>query len=76
MDEKDYNIIAALREDARVPIRKISKRVRMSESAVRKRMRRLERAGVIERYTVVVNFEAGIQCHGGRRLGHSIREIP
>ncbi|GAI11808.1 unnamed protein product [marine sediment metagenome] len=31
--------------------------MRMSESAVRKRVRRLERAGVIERYTVVVDPE-------------------
>ena len=55
MDEKDHKIIATLQEDSGAPIRKISKRMRMSESAVRKRMRRLERAGVIERYTVVVN---------------------
>ncbi len=55
MDEEDHKIIEALREDSGAPIRKISKRVHMGESAVRKRVRRLEREGVIERYTVVVN---------------------
>ncbi|MDH5443311.1 MAG: Lrp/AsnC family transcriptional regulator [Hadesarchaea archaeon] len=55
MDGKDYKIIAALQQGARTPLRKISKLVHMSESAVRKRVKRLEREGVIERYTVVVN---------------------
>ncbi len=55
MDEEDHKIIAALREGARKPLRKISERMRMSESAVRKRVKRLEREGVIERYTVVVD---------------------
>jgi len=55
MDGKDYKIIAALQEGARTPLRKISKRVHMSESAVRKRVKRLEHIGVIEGYTAVVN---------------------
>jgi len=55
MDRKDHKIISALRQGARTPLRKISKLVHMSESAVRKRVKRLEREGVIERYTVVVN---------------------
>lgn len=55
MDEKDRKIIAALRENAKMPIRKISKRVHITESAIRKRVKRLEREGVIEGYTVVAN---------------------
>lgn len=55
MDGKDHKIIEALQEGARTPLRKISKRVHMSESAVRKRVKRLEHAGVIEGYTAVVN---------------------
>ena len=55
MDGKDHKIIAALQENARMPFLEISKRLRMSESAVRKRVKRLEREGAIERYTVVVN---------------------
>jgi Lrp/AsnC family transcriptional regulator for asnA, asnC and gidA len=55
MDRKDLEIIKALQADARVPFLGIAKKLRMSESAVRKRVKRLEREGVIERYTVVVN---------------------
>jgi len=55
IDKTDYEIIAALHKGAKTPFRKISKRVHMSESAVRKRVKRLERAGVIERYTIVAN---------------------
>ena len=55
MDGRDHKIIEALQEDAGAPFRKISKRMHISESAVRKRVRRLKREGVIERYTVVVD---------------------
>ncbi|MEM3421783.1 MAG: Lrp/AsnC family transcriptional regulator [Candidatus Hadarchaeum sp.] len=55
MDGKDLEIIKALQADARTPFLEIAKKLRMSESAVRKRVKRLEREGVIERYTVVVN---------------------
>ncbi len=55
MDKKDYKIIAALRENSRMSLRKVSKRVHMSESGVRKRVKQLEREGVIKGYTVVVD---------------------
>lgn len=55
MDGMDHKIIEALRKDSGAPIRKISKLVHISESGVRKRVRRLEHEGVIERYTVVVD---------------------
>ncbi len=55
MDGMDHKIIAALREGARTSFRKISKRVHITESAIRKRVKRMEHTGVIERYTVVVN---------------------
>ncbi|MCS7131284.1 MAG: Lrp/AsnC family transcriptional regulator, partial [Hadesarchaea archaeon] len=55
MDGKDLEIIKALQADARTPFLEIAKRLRMSESAVRKRVRKLEREGVIEKYTIVVD---------------------
>ncbi len=55
VDEKDLEVIKALQADARVPLLGIAKKLRMSESAVRKRVKRLEHDGVIERYTAVVN---------------------
>ena len=55
MDKTDHEIVAALYKGAKTPFRKISQRVHMSESAVRKRVKRLERAGVIEGYTIVAD---------------------
>lgn len=55
MDEKDLQIIELLERDARTPYLEIAKRMRMSESAVRKRIRKLEEQGIIERYTTIVN---------------------
>jgi Lrp/AsnC family transcriptional regulator for asnA, asnC and gidA len=55
LDEKDLEIIRVLQANARTPFLELARRLRMSESAVRKRVSRLEREGVIERYTVVVN---------------------
>ncbi len=55
MDGNDHKIIEALQAGARTPLRKISKRVHMSESAVRKRVKRLEHLGVIKSYTAVVD---------------------
>lgn len=55
MDERDLEIIKALQADARVPFLGLAKKLRMSESAVRKRVKRLERECIIERYTVRVD---------------------
>lgn len=55
MDGKDLEIMKILQADARTPFLGIAKKLRMSESAVRKRVKRLEREGVIERYTAIVN---------------------
>lgn len=55
MDDKDLKIIKMLQLDARTSYLDIAKSLGMSESAVRKRVKRLESEGVIEKYTVLVN---------------------
>ncbi len=55
MDSKDLMIISILEENARTPYVEIAKRVGISESSVRKRIKKLERAGVIKKYTAVVD---------------------
>jgi len=55
VDEKDLEIIRILQADARTPFLEIAKRLRMSEAAVRKRVKRLEQDGVIERFVAIVN---------------------
>ncbi|MEQ8738573.1 MAG: Lrp/AsnC family transcriptional regulator [Hoeflea sp.] len=58
MDEKDRLIIAHLREDARMPVSELAKRVGLSGPSTSERMRRRESNGVIDRYTVDLDFEA------------------
>lgn len=55
LDERDRIIIEMLTEDARTPFTEIAKVLGISETAVRKRVRALEEAGVIKQYTVVID---------------------
>ena len=55
MDTIDLNIINVLKENSRSPISEISKRVNLSIPAVAERIRKMEEAGIIEKYTIKVN---------------------
>jgi Lrp/AsnC family transcriptional regulator for asnA, asnC and gidA len=55
MDDKDRKIIEILKEDSRTPYTEIAKKLRVSESTVRKRVKALEKKGVIRKYSIVVN---------------------
>ncbi len=55
MDEKDKRILAELAKNARLPVIQISKVVGVSDVAVKKRLEKLEKEGVIRGYHVVVN---------------------
>ena len=55
IDEKDLKIIDMLRENARTPVTTIASRLGVSESTIRKRIRALEKNGVITQYTVIVD---------------------
>ncbi|MCD6473610.1 MAG: Lrp/AsnC family transcriptional regulator [Thermoplasmata archaeon] len=57
IDEKDALIIEMLSKNARTPYLKIAKILNISETAVRKRIKKLEEKGVIEGYTIKVNPE-------------------
>ena len=55
MDETDRVIVALLRENARRSYQDIGRRVHLSAPAVKRRVDRLERDGVILAYTAVVD---------------------
>ncbi|NJF24504.1 HTH-type transcriptional regulator LrpA [Thermococcus sp. Bubb.Bath] len=55
LDERDKVIIDMLTKDARTPFTEIAKVLGISETAVRKRVKALEEAGVIKQYTVVID---------------------
>ncbi len=55
MDDKDRSIINMLSRNARISYTEMAANMGISETAVRKRIKKLEREGIIEGYTVKVN---------------------
>jgi len=55
LDERDKVIIEMLTKDARTPFTEIAKVLGISETAVRKRVKALEEAGVIKQYTIIID---------------------
>ena len=55
MDETDRDIVALLRENARRSYQDIGQRVHLSAPAVKRRVDRLERDGVIRGYTAIID---------------------
>src|SRR5277367_5589960 len=58
MDKYDREIIASLWENARTSYKVLGERVFLSPNAVSERIRRLEEAGVIQKYEVKVDLRA------------------
>lgn len=57
MDSIDLNILDLLKENSRMTSSDISKKVNLSIPAVSERIRKMEEAGTIEKFTVRVNRE-------------------
>jgi DNA-binding Lrp family transcriptional regulator len=82
MDQIDAQIVALLRENARRSFQDIGKRVSLSAPAVKRRVDRLERDGVIRGYAATVDPAAfGWHAHAfvelfceGRMSGGEVRE--
>ena len=55
LTDKDRRILNVVQEDSRTTMQQLAERVGMSSSACWRRVRALEEAGIIERYSVVVN---------------------
>lgn len=58
LDAKSRNLLAHLQQDARLSFAELGRRVGLSTPAVAERVRRLEEAGVIERYEARINPRA------------------
>ena len=76
LDKIDRTLLAELQDDGSLTSDKLSERVALSPSAIHRRVRRLEKAGVIERRIAVVNpqsvgrgamFLVGIEVERERR---------
>lgn len=55
MDETDLAILRILQEDASLPFTEIARKLKISESTVRKRVEKLKREGVIKKFTIIVD---------------------
>lgn len=58
MDEKDQQILRELQKDGRLSNAELAERVNLSPSPCLRRLRILEKSGVIEGYTALVNQKA------------------
>ena len=56
-DAIDFRLLSLLSEDARMPFSELAKRAGHSETAVRERVKKLEREGVIIAYRMLPDYE-------------------
>lgn len=55
MDRLDSSIIEFLSKNSRTPFMEIARKIKVSESTIRKRVLKLEEGGVIKKYSLVVD---------------------
>ncbi len=55
LDKTDIQILKVLQENGRITVKELAQRVHLSPTPVFERMRRMETAGIIERYTTILN---------------------
>jgi DNA-binding Lrp family transcriptional regulator len=58
LDAMDRALLEQLQQDARLTNAELARRVRISPPGLQRRLRKLEDAGVIDRYVTVINREA------------------
>lgn len=86
-DNKDWQLLEALQQDARLGYAELGRKVRLSAPAVAERVKRLEEAGVIAGYRAVIEPKrlgfsidamVRLRCDGGicARIGKIVADIP
>lgn len=62
VDEVDDDLLQILQEDGRISFAELGRKLNLSRSAVRERVRSLQSQGVIERFTIVTNpYKLGME---------------
>lgn len=77
LDSTDRHILEILKENARTSVKDIASEVGLSSTPVFERIRRMERNGIIKKYTVVVNPDmagAGFSAFVAVKLARISRE--
>lgn len=86
LDRRDRRILAELQRDSRLTTQELAERVGMSTSATWRRVRSLEKSGVIERYAAIVNarksgfglasmVHVSLARHEQKNVDHFVREV-
>lgn len=57
LDQKDYEILKLLQEDAKQTIREIAGKVHLSPTPTHERIKRLEKTGVIKQYAAILDHQ-------------------
>lgn len=57
LDALDMQILKLLQENARMTVREISERIHLSTTPVYERIKRMERADIIQQYTTILNAD-------------------
>ena len=70
LDNIDWELLAALQEDASLPNQELAERVHVSPPTCLRRVRRLREAGLVERQVAVLNEDAV-----AAQLGHGLSAI-
>lgn len=58
LDNKDHKIIEVLRDDSRISIRDLAKKINLRPSTVHQRIKILKQKNIIEKYTLKLNNKA------------------
>ncbi|MEM3864110.1 MAG: HTH-type transcriptional regulator LysM, partial [Metallosphaera sp.] len=62
IDSKDIKILDVLKKNARTPYTLIAKDLKVSEAAIRKRIEKLTKLGVIKRFTIDYELENEVKA--------------
>src|SRR6476469_5470479 len=57
LDEIDQKILKLLQQDAKMPVRDMAREVNLSPTPVHNRIKKLEEAGIIDKYIAIINEE-------------------
>ncbi len=57
MDNTDFDILEELQTDAKAGMKKISRRLRLPMSTVHHRITKMQKGGIIKKYTIVPDFK-------------------
>lgn len=78
LDRIDRNIVRLLQQDARIPYAELARRVGLSTTPCKERVRRLERDGVIQHYQAVLDpsaLDRGLVVFVQIRLNRTSQDI-